>query len=155
MKKNTEYNLITGKQSVPESSSGTGTISTDGIVVNGTGTLFSTEMPKGSWLVDLSQNYMCQVDRVDSDTKAYLLDSFPVDLSSVSPDIIPMKIMNVVAISVQIPSGLTDGEIDGEVFPQGTSITFAKDRDHSAHRDLIDPIIVDGTGTQMQILILR
>ncbi len=153
--KTTIYKLITDKRTIPFNSNGTGTIETKGSAVFGTGTAFKTEMPAGSWLVVENDDELRYVERVDSDTKAFLSQGFTSDISAgATPSIIPRKDVNVVAISIQILSGLEDGEVDGEVFPNGSSMTFTKEsRDKSGKRDVIQPIIVDATGTEMQVLI--
>lgn len=152
--KNTIYYLVTTKQTVPANANGSGTVVTTGIAVQGTGTLFKTEMPVGSWLVDMTQYEIRRVIRVDSDTLAYLDVAFSSNVSSVAPAIIPADKAKPVTISVSIPSGLGNGEVDHVVLTAGTGLTFSKDsRDHSAARDIVDPIIVNGTGTSMQILI--
>lgn len=153
--KNTIYRLITDKRSVPFNSNGTGTIETVGTAVKGTATLFTTEMPVGSWLTDEAHNEVRKVLDVESDTLAYVGQAFSVDIAAMTtPSIIHAKNAKPVSIALQIPSGQANGTVDGEVFPAGTSISCSKDsRDHSAARDLIDPFIVDATGSQMQILI--
>lgn len=153
--KNTKYFIVTGKQTVPANANGTGTIETVGKAVKGTGTAFTTEMPVGSWLVDESQDEIRKVISVTSDTLAYLDAPFTSDIAALTtPSIIEAKDTKAVSIAVAIPAGLAAGEIDGVAFAAGSSISFSKDsRDHSASRDLVDPLIVDGTGTTMQVLI--
>lgn len=157
--KNSNYLFITGNQTVPASANGTGTIQTVGNKVIGTGTLFLTEMPAGSWLVDLSQDEIRRVvfDSTETNTQATLEQAFTSDIAALTtPNIISKEDANVVSISVQIPAGQDNGTLDGQNFPSGTSVTFSKDsRDRSSARDLIDPVIVDATDTQMQILILK
>lgn len=155
--KNTNYLPITAKQTLPTNVAGTGTLSTEGINVVGDGTLFLSEMQVGSWLVDLTQNEIRKVVRVDSDTSAVLDVAFSSDLAALTAvDVIPSSSLGVKAISVGIKSGLADGEIDGEVFSNGYDITFSKDSNQAtSQRDLIDPIIVDGTGTTIISIIMR
>lgn len=153
--KNSNYFLITDKRTVPFNQAGTGTLQTVGTTVKGTGTLFMTEMPTGSWVVDLAQDQIRRVIRVDSDTRAYLSQAFTSNLAALTTvNVIPRNNDRAVSISIQIPSSAADGEVDGQVLPAGTSITFSKDsRSHSGGRDLVDPIVVDATGTQMEVLI--
>lgn len=154
--KNTIYEYTTTKRTVPLSGTKTGTCITEGTIVTGTGTSFLSEMPAGSWLVDLSANEIRKVIRVDSDTSAVLQQAFTVDLASAAPDVILASDLNIVTISLSIPTGGANGEIDGVTFPVGQSITFSKDgRSTSSTRDFIDPLIVDATGTTMMILISK
>lgn len=157
--KNTIYKYIdNAKTTIPESITGTGTIQTIGTRVIGTGTAFKSEIQKGSWIVDLTQDEIREVDSVESDTVAYIRQAFSSDLAALTAlDKISSVDTMVVAISAQVPSSAaTDAEIDGEVFPKGTSITFSKgDRDGNKSKDFIDPIILDATGTTVQILIMK
>jgi len=155
--KNTIYYLQTTKATVPASSTQSGTIQTVGKAIEGAGTSFMTEMPVGSWLVDLTQNEIRKVIGVDSDILAYVSNAFTIDIPALTPpDVIQAKDAKCVSIAGQVPSGAAAGLLDGETFPAGTSFSFSKDsRDHSSARDLVDPIIVDAAGTQFQILIQK
>lgn len=152
--KNDQYLPITSKQTLPASADGTGTISTLGTAVIGIGTSFKTEMPLGSWLVDLSANEIRIVKDVTSDTLARLENAFTSDISaSTTPNIIHRKDLGVVAISVKAIGG--DVKIDGYTLQEGESLTFDKDRDRSSHRDLVDPIIADPNGNTINTIIFR
>ena len=152
--KNSIYKNISGLQTVPESADGTGTITTQGTVVVGVGTRFLSEMPKGSWLCSLSATEIRKVVSVQSDTVANIEEAFTAELVAVAPNIIHEDDTGIVTISVCIPSGEADGLVDGEVFPGGVSLTISKDgRMTSSTRDVIDPLIVDGSGTTMLITI--
>lgn len=152
--KNTVYFVSSTKQTVPASANGTGTIITSGKNVTGTGTSFKTEMPVGSWLVDLSQDEVRKVLEVLSDTEAILDHAFSVDLSSAAPNIIPSKDAKPVSIAIQIVSGSGNGLIDGEVMYDGTSVSFSKDsRPQTNFNDSVDPLILDAASTVAQVLI--
>lgn len=155
--KNTNYAYITDKRTVPFNETATGTCSTNGERVDGVGTAFRSEMRAGSWLVDLANDEIRQVDRVESDTLAYLKQAFTSDLTIGAFEIIKATETQVVSISIQIPSGAAgNAEVDGSTFPKGTSMTFSKgDRDGNKSKDFVDPIIVDATGTAAQILIMK
>ncbi len=159
MPKNTVYYVIDDeKQTIPASVIRTGTLSTVGeTVIGDDDTLFETEMPAGSWLVDIDNNEVRYVHRVDSNKMAYILGAFSSDLSASSDVNVIAKVdMDAVAISVQVPTGMSDAEIDGETFYNGTCLTFGKEsRDHSGKRDLIDPIVADATSTVIAVSILR
>lgn len=155
--KNTEYFLVTGKQSVPVNVNKTGTISTVGNAVVGVGTLFKTEMHAGSWLVDESQDEVRRVMRVESNTLAYLSDAFTADIAALTtPSVIPKNSMNVRSVSLYIDAALADGEIDGIVLAAGTLIKFEKNSDNKRDKySFIEPVIVDGTGTSIAVTVLR
>lgn len=152
--KNTLFYLVTGAQTVPANIAGTGTIVTLGTAVQGTGTKFKSEMAVGSWLVSQSANEIRKIKSVESDTLAYMEQALSVDLGSSTPAIIPADKAKPVTISVSVPAGLTAGTVDNVALAAGTGLTFSKDsRDHSAARDIVDPILVNGTSTTMQVLI--
>lgn len=155
--KNTFYDLITDKRTIPYNETATGTCSTNGTRVDGVGTLFRSEMRSGSWLVDLTNNEIREVDSVESDTVAFLKQAFTSDLASGAFEIIKATEAQVVSIGVQVPSSAAaDAELDGSVFAKGTSLTFSKDsRDGNKSKDFIDPIIVDASGTSVQVLIMK
>ncbi len=150
--KNTIYYVASTKQTVPLSSTKTGDITTLGAAVIGVGTLFTTELPIGSWVVDLAQDEIRQVVTVTSDTLAYMTNAFSSDLNSTPLEAISAKDAKVVTISVAIAAAGAAGEIDGSALPAGVPITFSKDsRDRSAARDLVDPIIIDGAAVLVAI----
>jgi len=153
--KNTEYSLVTGNQTLPKSATASGTIETIGVAVKGTGTKFKTEMPQGSWIVDLSQSEIRRVVRVQDDTLAWFSHPFTADIAaSTALEVIHERDTNVAALSAKAVGGAIF--IDGISLPEGESITFSKDsRDESAHRDLVDPIILDADGNSILALILR
>lgn len=157
--KNSQYKYLDNEVvSAPLSSVGSGTVSSDGKALIGVGTAFTTEIPKGSWVIDFSNNELRQVDRVESDTLAYLTEAFSTDLSVSSQlDKIHTMDCDAVSISVQVlSSAAANITIDGETFPKGASITFSKDsRDRSGKRDLVDPILIDATSTTAMLLIMK
>lgn len=155
--KNTFYDSISGAQTIPVSANATGTVSTDSSAVIGTGTLFKTEMPVGSWLTSIAADEIRKVVSVESDVLAYLSDPFTVDLSAVTPNVIHTSKLNIVAISISVPAAAAAATtVDGVAFPKGAALTFSKDgRSTSGVRDFIDPIVVDATGSTMLISICK
>ena len=102
--KNSFYDYITGHQTVPAAGTKTGTCVTLGTGVTGSGTLFKTEMKAGSWLVDLTNNEIIKVVRVESDTLAYIDHAFTSPLASAAPSVIVESDTNICTISVAIPA---------------------------------------------------
>jgi hypothetical protein len=155
--KNTDYYAITGKETIPVSANKTGTIETVGKAVKGDGTLFMTEMQAGSWLIDLAQDEMRKVVRVESDTLAFLDNAFTADLAALTtPSVISRTSLNLKSISVSISPLLADGEIDGVVFNAGAAMAWAKNgMDDRGIYSFVDPVIADGTGTVINVAILK
>jgi hypothetical protein len=146
----TIYEVISDKRSVPFNSEGTGTISTFGVAVVGTGTLFTTEMPVGSYLVDLDSDEVRKVVRVDSNTKAFLEKPFSADITSDAPEIVAAWQCKAKEISLETED---ECEINGATFTG--IVTIAKPDIGSQRPNIVAPIIVDATGGHMNVLIVN
>jgi hypothetical protein len=145
------YETITDKRSIPFNSSGTGTIATHGIAIVGTGTQFTTELRVGSYLVDLSQWEARRVYRVDSDTIAFLEKPFTLDIAALTvPEIVAQHQVKVKEISI---STAGTALVNNASFTGSLTLSKASDS-RSSRSDLIAPIIVDASGTQMQVSVL-
>jgi len=146
------YAVITDKRSVPFNSAGTGTIATHGIAVVGTGTAFTTEMPAGSYLVDLTNNEIRRVYRVDSDTVAFLEKEFTADIVAGStPQIIAVWQAKMKEVEL-VATGAC--EINGVAFT-GTKKISKLGNDRSSRPDLVEPFIVNATGQSMTVTIVN
>lgn len=158
---NTNNKLIDNqKVTAPFNETGTGTISTDKLGLIGTGTIFKTELLKGAYILDLPNDEYKKVVEVISDTYAILESAFTTDLPALTAmDYIPAWKGNVREISVIIPALKQDmvtanpwGKIDGEDFPPGVGNSFSKaNRDNSSVMDVLNPLILDASGTQMYV----
>ena len=139
--KQTIYETISDKRSIPFNSAGTGTVSTRALAISGFGSIFTTEMRAGSYLVNLATNEAIRVIRVDSDTKAFLEKPFAADMTTITPQIIKAEQVKVKKIKLTTAAA---NFIDGKAFTG----TFENDKlgnDRSSRPDLIEPIIVDST----------
>ena len=142
--------VISDKRSLPYNISGTGTVETFGVAIVGVGTLFTSEMKAGSYLVDLDQNECRKVVRVDSDAKAFLEIPFTSNLASGTPQIIPWYASGPKLISVYSSGNY---ELNGETITGG--VTAEKTgNDRSGRRDLTEPVVIDATASGAQIEIL-
>lgn len=149
------YSIVGTKESIPVSAAGTGTIETKGTGVIGTNTLFRSEMQRGSWLVDLPQNELRKVIKVESDTFARVSNPFTIDIAALTtPDIIANHQLNLKELSV-IAVG-TDGVFRGTTLQQGQGTNAVKTGDSkgdsSSHTD---PGIADATGTIINVILQR
>jgi len=153
--KNSNYYLISNAaDTVPASASGTGTVSTAGTAVTGTGTAFLTELLPGSWLIDFASNEIRLVTAVSDDTTAYIQQAFTAPLAGVNLAYVDKNNLHAYGISVQVPSTEADITVDGETLYAGTSVSFTKDsRNRSTGRDFVNPIVVDATGSVAQIIV--
>jgi len=152
---NNEFFKVTTKTTVPAPANGTGTIETEGTGVIGTGTSFRSEMRKGSWLVKIGSDEIRVVERVESDTLAILREAFTVDIAALTtPSIISNTSLNIKTLSVGILTGLNDGELNGVVLDNGTSIVFTKEgNDKDGFKSFIDPVIIDAATNSTTITV--
>lgn len=148
------YQVISDKRSVPFNTTSTGTASVTGRAIVGVGTLFKTELQAGSYVVLLSANECRKVVRTDSDTIAFLETPFSVNIGPGSPiQIINHWKTNPIEISLKIDDADPAGQLNGQSFDGILTLSKAS-RDRSARRDLVEPIVVDATGTSMKVNIL-
>ena len=154
---NNQTTIITGKQSIPVSANKTGTISTVGTAVVGVGTKFITEMPPGSFVVDLNAWELRRVASVSSDTLAYLVNAFSVDISAgTTPNLIHAALpfpARPAEIAISIDGANPNGLLFNQSFGGELDLSKAQ-RDRSSASDRVDPIIVDATGTFMNVLVI-
>ena len=153
--KNSFFDSITDKRTVPYNQALTGTyaIAAGSKNVVGTVTRFITELKKGDWLIDLTNDEIRRVTSIQSNTLA-TIDSAFTNAIAAETDFTPAS--RLVEISVVIPSGVAPGEIDGKALPAGTPVSWGKgSREGSAVRDLVDPIIVDAVGSSMLVQTLE
>lgn len=151
-----QYFIATTKCSVPLNQSATGTASVIGVAVTGTGTLFKTnkELLAGAYIVSLVTNECRRVIRTDSDTIAFIEAPFSADILAGSTlQIIPNYRANPVEIDLKIKYTDADGELNGVPFSGILNISKAS-RDRSARRDLVEPVIINATGTSMKVNVL-
>lgn len=143
--------VISDKRSVPFNVTGTGQLVTHGIKIVGVGTKFSTELQAGAYLVNLATNEAIKVYRQDTDTSAFLEKPFAADIPLSTPQIISKAKAKVKEIKLQTAGACF---IDGAAFT-GTE-DYNKNGDHKSGRpNLIEPIIVDATGSTMTIDIIN
>lgn len=116
-------------------------------------TIFTKQVKVGDWIVDLSQDEVQRVEEIIDDTHMYLRDAFTSDLSGSDLEVSPCS-PRPREISVLIPNGLADGEIDGVAWTAGVGFSAAKmNKDKMGVNDYINPIVVDATGTTMKVQI--
>ena len=147
------FDNFSDKRTVPYNVAGTGTVTTHDIGIEGVGTKFLTELKQGSYLVNFATNEAIKVVQVVSDTVAYLERAFSTYiLPGAAPQIVSYLYANPAEISLTIKSANADGKINGASF-SGTK-NFIKQRDSSSGSDRLAPIIVDATGTVVEVEII-
>ncbi len=152
--KNSNSEIISTLRTVPANSTKTGTIETDGKNVIGTGTAFTTEVKVGDWLCSLSASEIRKIVNIEDDTNMYLEEGFTADLAALST-IVTCPISPYKEISyLNVGSGT--GKIDGLNVAQGEYGCWGKTSlAIDSRKDFVDPIIVDGTSSNIKILTLK
>ncbi len=142
---------------VPFPIDGTGTIETVGTTINGTGTAFNTELEVGTIIWDGDKEWRTVVS-VKSDTLAVLDSAFSEDLAASSAlFILAPKDNNAVEISAiakTVEWDLVTTEI--ATIPPLIPINLSKaHRDRTFKSDLIPPCIIDATGSEVVVTLIR
>jgi len=152
------YNILNGsKDTLPLSSTKTGTITSLGNTISGSGTDFGAEIKKGDFVVDLTQNEVrLIVDVSDTAEFAQIDRAFSTDITVainlviVDEDDAAMRELSI------LNSGASPGEVDGKVFAVNEVTTWnANDADARGQHGFIIPKVVDTTGTTFSYSILR
>jgi len=154
--KNTDYYAQTTKDTIPASTALTGTVTTSGIYVKGSSTLFKTQLQKGSWIYDAAQNEVRKVVSVngDSDIDAQITHAFSADLSAVALVVVKRTDLNIRELSFYADA--TDAKIEAITLKAGVSVNYGKTGDSKDNfKNFIDPVIVDATGTTVYVTILK
>ena len=153
--KNTVYSLTT-LTSVPAPTTGTGTIETVAKVINGTGTLFLTELPVGSFVLSLAAGELRKVVKVENNTTAFLDYAFSVDIPAASAlKLIHENKTHIAEISAMAATGAGAFDINGVVWPEGVEYKASKaNRERMSGVDFVDPIIVDGSGSTVNVSLI-
>lgn len=152
--KNTFNSSITDKRTIPFDLLKTGTIATIGKDVIGTGTLFTTQVKVGDFLVDLTQNEVHKVVDISTNTLMHIQEAFGADIVAGTAIRISPSVPRPKEISLLIPSGGASGLIEGVTWVAGITWSSSKIGTYNNGRnDFINPIIADATGTNMLVTI--
>jgi len=161
MKGNTLATRITTQTTYPTPVTQTGTISgaANSTVITGAGTDFQGELEVGGWLWhnnELKQILSIHAKEMDVTTHQQILTIDSAFGSAPSTDtlnyIAPPEEREITLINDGAAGAAADGTVDGQVFPANQTLTwfFQGNRNRTA-----DPIEVDGTGTSIQVLIIK
>lgn len=146
---------ITGLVTLPPSEALSGTITSDGKIVTGSGTSVLADFEPGEWVYDASQKEVREVLSISERLEVLYIDRpFSVDIAA------PIALVKVPhseleELSLLIDVGLNDGEIDGNPFPAGTPVTFKKETPARGRKGFISPKVIDGTATTIRVLTIK
>lgn len=151
---NNNYTVISDKRSIPFNSPLTGTISTIGNVVIGVGTKFRTELPVGSWLLDLPNWELRKVMRVDDDFRVDLDHAFTADMAALTVgQAIHYDIANAIEISIEVIASNPPAVLNNASFSGILTLSKASST-RSGNNDRVDPILVDASATEMKVEVI-
>lgn len=148
------YTLSNAKNTFPLSVSKTGTIAIQATFtrVIGTGTLFTKELEVGGWIYVPAQNEFRKITGIDTNTEMSIDKPFSAVVNA-GTALLYIAPTVYCEIGVVIPPGLADGAINTQLLTNGIPVNWSKaSRDNSGDRDLIDPVLLDATGTVMHII---
>jgi hypothetical protein len=116
------YFVQTTDDSVPASTAGTGTFSSSGVVVTGTGTNF-TLLKEGDYLINETASNIQEVERVISDTSLRLKEAFSANASGEDFKYIKRVFCKLTNLSIAAGEG-EDTAVDGVTLIQGNSLNY-------------------------------
>jgi len=148
---NTQFITTTSKITVPATATKTGTLKTTGTDVIGTGTKFVSEYRIGDYLPKLSTNELQKIVAIANDTNMYLEAAFAVDLPALTAaTVVPASRIKILEYAV---TGAGAGAIDGQTVKAGSKGKWEKPRQGTSQIDFLDPVIIDGSGTTIELTI--
>ena len=141
------YFVLTAKDTVPKSTSGSGTISTNGVnvvsqYITGSGTSFQTESERGAWIWDTDNDELRKVKEVISDTELVVFGSFTNEFSAISLKYISKDDAQIIFMEVDNTGGSAT-TIDGVALGSAKVFTDGQPDNNSVAR-LCLPRVVDG-----------
>lgn len=152
-KKNSRYYNLAAKDTVPASVAKTGTIDIAAGSKNvvGTSTAFKSELKPGDWIVDLAQDECRKVMDIRDDEFLTIDSAFTGAVVGIALVVTRSRAKQVSVANVGGANGTSDG---ANIVPAQT-LNYGKADKNPDGKDFIDPIIVDPTGTTIQIEILK
>jgi len=146
---NIDIEQVSGDLVVPFTINGTGAVYSNGVFVTGTGTLFSTELQVGGYIINTDTTEFRKVTSVTSDTTCVIEAPFTSGLSNNDCIYIPAKKAAPTAIKI-LPNSGSNGIYNrsGSSVPvaNGQWIVITKDgRSRSSEHDIIRPLYLDAS----------
>lgn len=138
--------VLTAKDTVPKSTAGTGTISTNGggdnQYIQGSGTSFLTELNRGAWIWDTDNDELRKVKEIISDTELVIFGSFTNTFSAIDLKYISKDDSQIIYLEIDNTGG-SDTTIDGVTLKSDKVFTDGQPDNNSESR-LCLPRVVDG-----------
>ena len=144
---------ITTLTTVPAPVALTGNISSDGTTVTGAGTNFRDELEEGEWIYDAAQAEMRQIKDISPSLEVIVLtEAFSVDLVGIALVGVPRSEFEELSIE---NTGAAAGKINNKNIKSGGIAEWKTNNVSRGQQGFIDPKVVDGTGTELQVLFLK
>jgi len=138
------YFVQTTDDTVPASTAGTGTFSSTGIVVTGTGTNFNL-LESGDYLINETATNIQEVDRVISDTKLRLKEAFSANASGEDFKYIKRRDCKLTNLSIAAGEG-ADTSIDGVELKDGNAVNLeVAQADKDRGKRFLKPVFIEGS----------
>lgn len=145
---------ITTLTTIPAPIALTGQITSEGKVVTGAGTDFLNEIEEGDFIFDSSQSEIRKVASISTRLEVlHLTEAFSADISS-PINLVGVPKSNIEELSLE-NDGIGIGKINGVDFPVDQIITWKKNSRFKGQHGFIDPKVVDGTGTSINVSTLK
>ena len=144
---------ITSLVTIPDSVALSGTVSSDGTTVTGTGTDVLADLETGDWIYDAAQKEVRKILSISDRLQVFHLEkAFSVDLAAINLVKVPASQLEEISLS---NVGAAPGTIDKNEFGAGELAIFKKDSNFRGQRGFVDPKVVDGTGTKIRQLRIK
>lgn len=137
------YYIVTTDDLVPASTTWTGTVSTNGTTVTGSGTAFLTEIQRGAWLWNKAQHEVRRVVDIVSDTEMIIDRAFSAELSGANFEGVSKDDAKVVYMEIENTGG-TATTIDNVALASGSTFTNGRPNPRGEVRKFCEPVHVDG-----------
>ena len=155
MPRNSHEYILSSLDTVPASLPQAGqTVDSSGQYVTGTATLFKSDktIVEGDWIFSPVNREVRRIERIMSDTSAYLDEAFSADLSG--EDLYIVKASRAREISLANTGG-ADSTINKTRFTAGVTKTYAEEMMYrGAGRDFPDPVVIEGNLSDIEVLII-
>lgn len=139
-----QYYVVTTDTLVPAPTTLTGTVTSAGKTLTGSGTLFTTELSSGAWVWNAAQHQVRRVLTVNSDTELILDSSFSAELSAAALNVVTAEDAKAMHIKITNTGGLAT-TINNVAFASGASEEFGNKSNLSGDgTKFVRPLHVDG-----------
>ncbi len=144
---------ITSLTTVPAPVALTGTITSNGVSVKGAGTKFLEELEEGEWIYDAAQAEMRQIKDISLRLEVLTLtEPFTIDVAAIALVGVPRSEFEELSFE---NVGAVTGKLNGKDLKAGAIKEWKTNNVSRGQQGFIDAKVVDGTGTEIEVLFLK